>query len=407
VSPVSRVLIIGGGIGGLTAAAALAQRGVAVDVVEIKPDFGIRGVGLGQPANALRALRAIGVLDECLAAGFQFDRLRVCDYAGNLIVEHRFQLGGPGLPAMNTLPRIDLHRVLIAAATRAGATIRLGTTASDIEPDGRVLHVSFADGPPRSYDLVVGFDGNGSSTRRWLFGEAHEPEPYGYGAWRVIVDRPPEITTMAFFQGLGSKTGVMPLTRDRMYLFHICPEPVDTWYDPAQFLDLLRERTAGYGGIVAEIVASLTPDHEIVYSPLEPLMVPDPWYRGRVVIAGDAAHACPPHMTQGAAMAMEDGLVLAECLGLEAPVAARLREFMTRRYERTAFVQRFSRQMLAAEQAIRTEEQLAAARAEMQARLSERLGAADRVMNACVLEADRRAETATPGREQRAVASET
>jgi 2-polyprenyl-6-methoxyphenol hydroxylase-like FAD-dependent oxidoreductase len=192
---------------------------------------------------------------------------------------------------------------------------------------------------------------------------------------------------MAFFQGLGSKTGVMPLTRDRMYLFHVCPEPPDARYDPSQFLDLLRQRTAGYGGIVGEVMASLTADHEIVYSALEPLQVPDPWYRGRVVIAGDAAHACPPHMTQGAGMAMEDGIVLAQCLTGQGPVEAQLRSFMERRFERTAFVQRFSRQMLAAEQAIRTEEQLSAARVEMQASLSERMAAADRVMDVDVLHA--------------------
>ena len=388
-SPVSRVLILGGGIGGLTAASAFAQRGVEVDVVEIKPDFGIRGVGLGQPANALRALRAIGALEECLAAGFQFDRLQFCDYAGNLIVDHRFQLGEPGLPAMNALPRTDLHRILIGLATRAGVIIRPGTTASLIEQEGEHLRVACTDGASAVYDVLVAFDGNHSTTRRWLFGDAFEPAPYGYGAWRVIVDRPPEITTMAFFQGLGSKTGVMPLTRDRMYLFHICPEPTDAWYEPSLFLDLLRARTAGYGGIVAEVMAGLTRDHEIVYSPLQPLMVPDPWYRGRVMIAGDAAHACPPHMTQGAGMAMEDGIVLAQCLTGDGPLEPQLREFMARRYERTGFVQRFSGQMLAAEQAIRTEEQLRAARVEMQGALSQRLAAADRVMNVDVLQVDR------------------
>jgi 2-polyprenyl-6-methoxyphenol hydroxylase-like FAD-dependent oxidoreductase len=386
---VSRVLIIGGGIGGLTTAAAFAQRGVDVDVVEIRPSFDIRGVGLGQPANALRALRAIGVLDECLAAGYQFERLRFCDYRGDLIVDHQFQLGGAGIPAMNALPRSDLHRILIGAATRAGARVRRGTTAASIQPAGAQVHVALTDGSTDDYDLVVGFDGNGSSTRRWLFGDAYEPRPYGYAAWRVIVERPPEVTTMAFFQGLGSKTGVMPLTPNTMYLFHIRPEPSDARYPPAELLDLLRERTAGYAGIIGEVMASLTHEHEIVYSPLQPLMVPDPWYRGRVLIAGDAAHASPPHMTQGAGMAMEDGLVLVECLMHDAPLEAQLGEFMQRRFERTAFVQRFSRQMLAAEQAITTDAQLAAASARMRARLSDEQGEADRVMNASVLEADR------------------
>jgi 2-polyprenyl-6-methoxyphenol hydroxylase-like FAD-dependent oxidoreductase len=364
------------------------------DVVEIKPDFRIRGVGLGQPANALRALRAIGVLDECLAAGFQFDRLRFCDDAGELIVEHHFALGGPGVPPMNALPRLELHRVLVGAATRAGVRIRMGTTTVDMQAAGEQVEVVFSDGRTEVYDLVVGFDGNASSTRRRLFGDQFEPRPSGYGAWRVIVDRPPEITTMAFFQGLGSKTGVMPLTHDRMYLFHVRPEPPGVWYDPSRFLGLLRERTAGYGGIVAEIMSSLTPEDEIVYSAIEPLQVPDPWYVDRVVIAGDAAHACPPHMTQGASMAMEDGVVLAECLATEAPVDQQLRAFMQRRYERTAFVQNFSRQMLMAEQAITTREQLDRARAAMRKTLSEQMAAGDRVMNASVLEADRAAELA-------------
>lgn len=383
---VERVLIIGGGIGGLVTATGYALRGVHVDLIEQKPDFSVRGVGLGQPANALRALRAIGVLEECLEGGFPFDRLRFCDRNGDVIVEHRFRLGDESLPAVNALPRTTLHEILVNAAKRAGVAIRLGTTATQWEDTGRTVEAKFSDGTSGSYDLLVAFDGNASSTRRRLFGEAYEPVSSGFAAWRVMVDRPADITTMEFYQGLGGKTGVMPLSQDKMYLFHICPEPVGVRYDPSDFLSLFRERTKEYGGRIGEVIATLDETHEIVYSPLQPVNLPSPWYRGRVVVAGDAAHACPPHMTQGAGMAMEDGLVLVECTTTEAPVDVQLATFMERRFDRVRYVQQFAGAMLADEQAITTEEELERAVEEMRISLDERMTRGDERMNQEVLD---------------------
>jgi 2-polyprenyl-6-methoxyphenol hydroxylase-like FAD-dependent oxidoreductase len=145
---------------------------------------------------------------------------------------------------------------------------------------------------------------------------------------------------------------------------------------------LFQERLAQYGSYVADIRESLNDTSDIVYSPIEPMMLPWPWYRGRVVIGGDAAHVVPPHLTQGAAMAAEDGYVLAlEALAQDAPLEARLMRYSQKRYARCAFVYSFSRQWLDEEQSVRSEEHLAAASREFAANASTRIAASDRVLN--------------------------
>jgi 2-polyprenyl-6-methoxyphenol hydroxylase-like FAD-dependent oxidoreductase len=187
---------------------------------------------------------------------------------------------------------------------------------------------------------------------------------------------------MEFLQGIGSKTGAMPLNNDLMYVFHIRPEAPDAWFDQKQFAQLLKERMAQYGSYVAQISRSLDADSEIVYSPMEPLLLPWPWFRGRVVIGGDAAHTFPPHLTQGAAMAAEDAYVLArEMVTGEGTVADRLMRYSKDRYARCAFVYIFSRQWLDDEQSIRTPAQMESARAEIATNASTRIAASDRILN--------------------------
>jgi 2-polyprenyl-6-methoxyphenol hydroxylase-like FAD-dependent oxidoreductase len=187
---------------------------------------------------------------------------------------------------------------------------------------------------------------------------------------------------MEFLQGIGSKTGAMPLGRDVMYLFHIRPEQPGANFAGQDQVRLFRERLSQYGGYVPEIAASLNADSDIVYSPIEPLLLPWPWFRGRVVIGGDAAHTVAPHLTQGAAMAAEDALVLVrEVLAEDAPVEARLMRYSLQRYPRCAFVYTFSGQWLHDEQSVRSPQDLEAARAELALNMSARIGVSDRILD--------------------------
>jgi 2-polyprenyl-6-methoxyphenol hydroxylase-like FAD-dependent oxidoreductase len=168
---------------------------------------------------------------------------------------------------------------------------------------------------------------------------------------------------MEFLQGIGSKAGAMPLSDNIMYLFHIRPEAPDANFAGQDHAALFKERLAQYGGYVAEIAASLNSQSDIVYSPIEPLLLPWPWFRGRVAIGGDAAHTVAPHLTQGAAMAAEDAFVLVrETLDGEGPVEVRLMGYSMKRY-------------------LRSERDMEVARAELTLNGSARIGASDRLLN--------------------------
>jgi 2-polyprenyl-6-methoxyphenol hydroxylase-like FAD-dependent oxidoreductase len=352
---VQRALIVGAGIGGLGAGAALAQRGIATELVEIRPDMSVYGVGINQPANSLRALRALGVLDEICGAGFQYDRTEFRDFRGNPIVEVPSKLGGD-VPANTALSRRDLHRILIGAVERAGATTHYGTTVEDLEDDGDRVHVRLSDGREEDYDLLVGFDGINSPLRKRLFGAEYDPVYTGYVVWRVTVPRPEDVTYPVLYQSYGRKAGYIPLSEETMYLLHVTPEPADVRYERRDYADLLRERLEEFEGIVGDIRDNLKDDDEIVCSRLSEVMLPVPWHRGRVLVCGDAAHACAPHITQGAAMALEDAVVLADELTREdRPVEAALTAFVKRRYPRAKFVQEVSGEILRGEMRVTPE----------------------------------------------------
>jgi 2-polyprenyl-6-methoxyphenol hydroxylase-like FAD-dependent oxidoreductase len=382
VADIRRILVVGGGVGGLTTAASFARRGIEVVLIERRPTFDIPGVGLGQPANALRVYDALGVLDQVLATGFSYERMWLFDAQRRPIVEHKFLMGDDRVPAFCALSRLQLHEILLGAAERGGVKVRLGVTADEIQNDGDRVFVRLSTGEQDSFDLLAGFDGIRSITRLHVSGTAFSPRPSGYGAWRVQAPRPNDVIGMEFLQGVGSKTGAMPLSDNIMYLFHIRPEAPGASFEGQDQVTLFRERLAQYGGYVPAISASLTSESDIVYSPIEPLLLPWPWFRNRVVHGGDAAHTFAPHLTQGAAMAAEDGFVLArEVMNNDVSLENRLMRYSMKRYPRCAFVYTFSGQWLLDEQSVRTAEDLEVARAEMKQNASARIGVSDRILD--------------------------
>ena len=241
-SSVRRVLVGGGGVGGLSAAIAFAQQGSEVLLIEKAPTFDVPGVGLGQPANALRVYDALGVLPDILDSGYIYDRMFIFGPDRDLIVEHKFLLGDDKVPAVCALSRRRLHQILLAAAQRAGAVVRTGLSVAEIHEQPDRVTVRFSDGRTEDFDLLAGFDGIRSTTRQHLVGTAFVPRPSGYGAWRIQVPRREYVKGMEFLQGIGSKTGAMPLSNDLMYLFHIRPEEPGAFFEKQHLADLLRER---------------------------------------------------------------------------------------------------------------------------------------------------------------------
>ena len=338
------VLIVGGGVGGLTLAVALGQRGISADVAELKGSGDVLGVGIIQPGNALRALKALGLTAPCLKAGFQVDEYRYYDANETLLASLRpLKVAGPDLPAMNMLPRPALHSILHSAAQGVGARVRIGVTVERLEQASDRVEAFLSNGERAAYDVVVGADGIRSRVRQLLFGREFEPRFTGLSAWRYTTSRRRELTHQSMYLGVGVKAGLVPLTSDTMYLLLVSVEPDNRWIPEEQLGGLLSERMQSFGGMVGDLRDEVARAKNIVYTPIEEVILPLPWHKGRVVLIGDAAHASSPHIAQGAAMAIEDAVVLADLLAGQGDVASALLEFERRRFPRCKFVQDLSR----------------------------------------------------------------
>jgi len=333
---VSKVLIVGGGIGGLALSIGLRRAGIAVEIVEIKQQWTVYHVGIIAQSNFVRAMVRLGIADDCVSAGFPYQGVRFCDANGKVMSESPgVKLAGPDYPAYLGLTRPALHNVLFAASKKAGVELRLGATVVELSQSDRLVAVRFTDGSLREYDLVVGADGVHSRIRTMIFGNHLTPKFTGEGVWRYNVPRPPDVDYGSIYATReGPKAGLIPLTRETAYIFRIGPELGNPRFPKNELADIMRARLKPFGGAIGELARGINDPELVVYRPLESVLVPAPWYHDRVALIGDAAHAITPHLGQGAAQAVEDAVVLAEELQKDASLKESLDSFVQRRFER-------------------------------------------------------------------------
>ncbi|WP_369138708.1 FAD-dependent oxidoreductase [Modestobacter versicolor] len=339
---VDNVLVVGGGLAGTATAVHLAARGVAVDLVEIKPDVAALGSGITLQGNALRELRSLGVWEQVQAAGYAFDvtGIRAPDPFGTVVAEiPDAKTGGPDLPAALGMPRAELARVLLDRAAEVGVKVRFGTTFTELAQDDAGVDVTFSDGSADRYDLVVGADGVRSWTRRAL-GVHLETRSIGMGIWRSFGPRPASVTrTDLYYGGPSFIAGYCPTSEDSLYAYIVEPTQDRSGLTPDEQLATMRQLSEAYHGPWDEIRATLTDPARVNYTWFETHVLDAPWNRGRVVLVGDAAHTCPPTIAQGGAMALEDAVVLAELLTARSALDQELWDaFTARRHERARTV---------------------------------------------------------------------
>ena len=335
-----RILIIGGGFSGMSAAIQLRKLGPEVDLVEIDPGWRSYGAGISLGGATLRAFRTLGILDAFLAQGSATDGVHICLPHGVKVAELPTpRLAGPDVPGGGGIMRPVLARILAEATRAAGVNVFLGCTFTAIEQDAEGVEVGFTDGQRRRYELVIGADGLYSKVREAVFPHAPRPRYSGQAVWRAVLPRPAEIETATMWMGPRVKPGVNPVSKTEMYLFVTEPRPTNEHVDPATFAAQLRALLADFPSpLLQSIRAGIGADSQIVFRPLEGLLMPQPWSSGRVVLIGDTVHATTPHLASGACIGIEDALVLAEELGRSADVAAALRAFEARRWERCRMV---------------------------------------------------------------------
>ncbi|MET0697306.1 MAG: FAD-dependent monooxygenase [Acidimicrobiia bacterium] len=326
-----RVLVVGGGLAGLSVSIALTRVGSKVRVVEKTEQWADVGAGMYLPGNAHRAMEALGVAGVVRDRGFPIRRQVFRDHTGRTLseVDLREVWGSTG-PCM-AITRADLHHALREAAS--DVDLRLGIEVAAIDQDRDSARVDFTDGSSDEFDLLVGADGLHSSVRRHMSGT--EPSPVGQVSWRFIINPDAGLSNWTVMLG-GARTFLaIPLGGSRTYCYldlssHDGTDP--THGEPGRLEDLFGD----FDGPAIDLIraATTSPVH---FGPIEEV-VTDDWVNGRVVLVGDAAHATSPNMAQGAAMAFEDAVVLAECLADQASVDRALGTYVTRRLPRIRWV---------------------------------------------------------------------
>jgi 2-polyprenyl-6-methoxyphenol hydroxylase-like FAD-dependent oxidoreductase len=346
---VNNVLVVGGGAAGTATAIFLADVGVAVDLVEVKPEPTTVGSGITIQGSALRVFRQLGVWDQVREAGYTFEGLglRAPDPAGTLVADlPAMKTGGPDLPDAMGMPRPELARILLDRAAAAGVKVRFGTTTTELTQDDAGVDATFSDGSTGRYDLVVGADGIRSWTRRML-GIELETRSVGMGIWRAFGPRPASVTrTDLFYGGPAYIAGYCPTDENSLYAYIVEDAQDRSTLTPEQQLATMKELSQAYHGPWDDIRETLTDPSRVNYTWFETHLLDAPWNRGRVVLIGDAVHTCPPTLAHGVGQALEDAAVLTELLLTREVLDQQLwDDFHDRRFERTRLVVDSSNQL--------------------------------------------------------------
>jgi len=337
-----KILIVGGGVAGMTAAAALAQQGFAVTLLESAPQFGEIGAGLTLTPNAMKGLDFIGVMEEAASAGVEPTRQRIQHWQdGRTLVPfdrsgQRAKYGAPYI----TIHRADLHDVISNAAKKAGVDMRAG--AAVVSSEGTT--VTLSDGSTVTGDVLIGADGVKSVIRQRF--ESTPPHFTGHVAWRCLVPVTPDLQDLSDYPGIIIGPGGMINrynVRGSKVMNFVFFARQDGWneegwttpVDPEE----IRAVYAGWCDDAQRLIDAACQQKMFKWA-INARLPLDSWIiDSNVTLIGDAAHAMTPFLGHGAACGIEDAVVLARALAASETVAEGLIRYEKARHERATFIQ--------------------------------------------------------------------
>lgn len=330
-------LVVGGGIGGVTAAIALARVGWQVSVLERAPELADVGSGITLFPNAMRALDTLGAGDAVQAAGAPPPAAGMQRPDGAVVVDVSDVPSVGGIVAFH---RADLHRTL--RSFLPAGVLRTGVEVTSVATAGDTASVTTADGGTLTADLVVAADGLRSTARAALWPEHPGPRYAGYTTWRAVTAEPVEdIAFGGETWGRGLRFGVLPLRDGRVYWFSCANAPAGV-ASPDPHAEVVA-RFGGWHDPIPRLLAA-TPPGDVLHLDIHDLYLPlPPFTSGRVALLGDAAHAMTPDVGQGACQAIEDAVTLASALAGEPDVTRALAAYDAQRRPRAETVMKAAR----------------------------------------------------------------
>ncbi|ULQ55193.1 FAD-dependent monooxygenase [Flavihumibacter rivuli] len=333
--------IVGGGIAGLCAAIALRRIGLDPLVVEAAPAFKPIGAGLTLAANAMQALRHLGIAEQVKERGRIMNAFTIYDEKGKVIkrVNTDPHTSRYGISNFN-IHRADLHEVLFSFLPKD--RVLTGKRTVDLQATDGGYRLQFEDGSQLETTYLIVAEGIHSPIRSKLVPDSHLRYA-GYTCWRGIADNSRlQVNETSETWGSNGRFGIVPLNNHQIYWFATKnSEPMNFTYQHYT-IEQLMEHYQDYHAPIREVLSS-TPANGIIWDDLYDLAPLEQYAFGHILLMGDAAHATTPNMGQGACMAIEDAVVLGECLKQHNNVAHAFNQFEKQRKERTQWVVKQSR----------------------------------------------------------------
>lgn len=326
--------IIGGGIAGLSTAIALKKMGIEATVFEAAPEFKPIGAGIMLAVNAMKAYEHLGIYQEILNAGEPFNGLMVLNQSGKVLskantteLENRY--------TNVAIHRAALHEVLLSQLDQSKVITGKRSVDINISPEGN--KVTFEDGTWVIADYVIVAEGIHSPIRRKLLPQSQKRYS-GYTCWRGIADNiDTEVKTPSETWGKNGRFGMVPLANNKVYWFAVKNAPENSDEIKKYRIVNLLYNYKNYHHLVNKVISATNGEH-LILNDIHDLNPINQYAFYNNVLIGDAAHATTPNMGQGACQAIEDAVVLANCLKNNSSVANAFKSFETKRLKRTHFI---------------------------------------------------------------------